>query len=61
MWNTREKTSNVEYIYKNMTYIPYLFRRNRDLGTISVYVGYHDVRCLAAYMYIYGKYIYYVR
>ena len=25
---------------------PYFFRRNRDLGTISVYMGYRDVRCL---------------
>jgi len=24
----------------------YFFRRNRDLGTISVYVGSRDVRCL---------------
>ena len=44
-----------------MTYIPYFFRRNRDLGTISVYVGYRDVRRLPPYMYIYGKYTYYVR
>ena len=29
-----------------MTDNPYFFRRNRDLGTISVYVGYRDVRCL---------------
>ena len=36
MWN----------ISKNMTYTPYFLRRNRDLGTISVYVGYRDVRFL---------------
>ena len=36
MWN----------ISKNMTYTPYFFRRNRDLGTISVYGGYRAVRCL---------------
>ena len=29
-----------------MTDTPYFFRRNRDLGTISVYVGYRDVRFL---------------
>ena len=51
MWN----------ISKNMAYTPYFFRRNRDLGTISVYVGYRDVRFLTPYMYIYGKYIYIVR
>ena len=51
MWN----------ISKNMTYTPYFFRRNRDLGTISVYGGYRAVRCLPPYMYIYGKYIYCVR
>ena len=51
MWN----------ISKNMTYTPYFFRRNRDLGTISVYMGYRDVRCLPPYMYIYGKYMYIVR
>ena len=33
-------------ISKNMTYTPYFFRRNRGLGTISVYVGYREVRCL---------------
>ena len=33
-------------ISKNMTYTPYFFRRNRDLGTIFVYVGYFYVRCL---------------
>ena len=42
-------------ISKNMIYTPYFFRRNRDLGTISVYVGYRYVRCLPPYMYIYGK------
>ena len=31
-------------ISKNMTYTPYFFCRNRDLGTISVYVGYFYVR-----------------
>ena len=36
MWNISEKLSDT----------PYFFRRNRDLGTISVYVGYRDVRCL---------------
>ena len=45
-------------ISKNMTYTPYFFRRKRDLGTISVYVGYRGVRCLPPYMYIYGKNIY---
>ena len=29
-----------------MSHTPYFFCRNRDLGTISVYVGYRDVRCL---------------
>ena len=44
MWN----------ISKNMTYTPYFFRRNRDrdLGTISVYVGYRGVRCLT-HLYVY--------
>ena len=51
MWN----------ISKNMTYTTYFFRRNRDLGTIPVYGGYRDVRCLPPYMYMYGKYTYYVR
>ena len=51
MWN----------ISKNMTYTPYFFRRNRDLGTISVYVGYRDVRCFTPYKHIYGKYTYCVR
>ena len=51
MWN----------ISKNMTYNPYCFRRNRDLGTISVYGEYRDVRCLPPYMYIHGKYIHCVR
>ena len=36
MWNISEK----------LTDTPYFFRRNRDLGTISVYMGYRDVRCL---------------
>ena len=36
-----------------MTYTPYFFGRNRDLGTISVYVGYRDVRCVPP-IYIYG-------
>ena len=35
VWVTLVKTST-----------PYFSRRNRDLGTISVYVGYRDVRCL---------------
>ena len=35
MWVTLVKTDT-----------SYFFRRNRDLGTISVYVGYRDVRCL---------------
>ena len=51
MWNISEKLNDT----------PYFFRRNRDLGTISVYMGYRDVRCLPPYMYIYGKYIYCVR
>jgi len=51
MWNISEKLSDT----------PYFFRRNRDLGTISVYMGYRDVRCLPPYMYIYGKNIYIVR
>ena len=40
MWN----------ISKNMTYTPYLFCRNRDLGTISVYGGYAsaNTRCAGA-------------
>ena len=33
-------------ISKNMTYTSYFFRRNRDLGTTSVYGGYRDVRYL---------------
>ena len=33
-------------IYQKNDSPPYFFRRNRDLGTISVYVGYRDVRCL---------------
>ena len=45
-------------ISKNMIDIPYFFRRNCDLGTIFVYVGYRDVRCLPPiYVYI-GKDIY---
>jgi len=28
------------------------------LGTISVYVGYCDIRCVLPIMHIYGKYIY---
>ena len=49
MWN----------ISKNMIYTPYFFRRNRDIGTISVYVVYRDVRCLPPlYTYGYGIYIY---
>ena len=39
-------------ISKNMNYIPYFFRRNRDLGTISVYVGSCDVRCLPICIYM---------
>ena len=35
-----------------MTYTPYFFRRNRDLGTISVHVGYFYIRCLP-YIFIY--------
>ena len=31
---------------------PYFFCRNRDLGTISVYMGYRDVRCLPPYMHM---------
>ena len=49
MWNISE----------NMIYTPYFFRRNRDLGTISVYGGYRDVRCLP-YIYIYMVSIYIV-
>ena len=40
-------------ISKTMTYTPYFFRRNRDLGTISVYVGYRDVRFLPPHICIY--------
>ena len=36
MWNISEKLYDT----------PYFFRRNRDLGTIFVYMGYRDVRCL---------------
>ena len=43
---TQVKTSNVDTNSKNMTYTLYFFCRNRDLGTISVYVGYRDVRYL---------------
>jgi len=35
MWNISTKVRDT----------PYFFRRNRDLGTISVYVGYRDARC----------------
>ena len=45
---------------KNMTYTPYFFRRNRDLGTISVYGGYRDVRCLPPPICIYMVSIYIV-
>ena len=45
-------------ISKNMTYTPFFFRRNRDLGTISVYVGYRDARCLPPIcMYMVSKHI----
>ena len=44
-----------------MTDSPYLFCRNRDLGTISVYIGYCYVRCLSPPLQTYGKYIYIVR
>ena len=38
---------------------PYFFRRNRDLGTISVYVGYRDVRCLPPlYVHIWSEHIF---
>ena len=47
MWN----------ISKNMIYTPYFFRRNRDLGTISVYGGYSGVRCLPPiFMYMVSTY-----
>ena len=36
MWNISE----------NMNYTPFFFRRNRDLGTVSVYLGCRGVRCL---------------
>jgi hypothetical protein len=42
MWNISEKLSDT----------PYFFCRNRDLGTISVYMGYRDVCCLPPYMHI---------
>ena len=43
-----------------MTDTPYFFRRNRDLGTISVYVGYRDVRCLPPlYVHIWQEHIYF--
>ena len=40
-----------------MTYTRYFFRRSRDLGTISVYMGHRDVRCLPPYVYIWEVYI----
>ena len=48
---TLEKTSNVN-ISKKVSNTPYFFRRNRDLGTISVCVGYRDVRFLTP-LYVY--------
>ena len=36
----------------------HFFRRNRDLGTISVYVGYRDVRYLHTPLYVYIVSIY---
>ena len=47
MWN----------VSKNMIYTPLFFCRNRDLGTISVYGGYRDVRCLPPYMYMVSIYV----
>ena len=53
MWN----------ISKNMTYTPYFFCRNRDLGTISVRYMWAIVTSAVyhPYMYICGQNIYIVR
>ena len=55
MWNTSEKLVDT----------PYFFRRNRDLGTISVYVRaivtsaiYHPYMHMYMCMHMYGKTLY---